>query len=363
LTALLLIQSCTYRIYSVKHDPNLTLKKNDLFYHLPKTNLVVAITYKIVEKTRIVNGISETPTVEYQVKSADIKTCTSNDPTQLYVTRGKNIAHKFFLKENIDFEFNDKGIIQSVETNFEDKSLESTESLSRGVAAIIEPITLAGDATDTYLQELNEKITRAYCDLLHAISDNSDEDIRKYKTQIKNYFDLLKSYNDNNKELTSVSEKTYSFFIDPDKLTTTSNKKEIIIQPVGEMPEVKLIIEMNSSDNKDKVLATGMSKNNVVSMPGLIYTIPASLKTAILVATTAQVTQSIFENNIDYAQYGNFGLVPVTSKLFTSRKTSLEFNPHTGVLTTYKTESGSSSENLGESIENGSNLLKSSSPK
>jgi hypothetical protein len=357
--AVLLITSCTYRINSVKYDTNLTLKKNDLFYHLPKTNLIVTITYRVVEKTKVVNGIPETPTVEYQIKSADVKTFASNDPTQLYVARGKNISHKFFLKENIDFKFNDKGVIQTVETNFEDKSLESTESLLKGVAAVIKTIAMAGTGQDAYLLDLSKKITKAYNDLLKAVSDNNDKDIAKYKSQIKNYFDLLQSYNDNNKEVTKESEKTYTFFIDPDKATTTNNKKEFKIQPVTTMPEVKLIIEMNSSDNKTKVLATGKTKNNVVSMPGLVYTLPASLRTTVTVSTTGGAAQSIFENNIDYAQYGNLGLVPVTSKIFTSRKTNLEFNPNTGVLTTYKTESGSSSENLSKTIENSANLLKS----
>jgi hypothetical protein len=359
LTVLSLIQGCTFRINTVKYDSKLPLKKNDLFYHLPKTNLSVTIIYKIIETTRVINGVSKTPTVEYQVKNIDVKTFSSNDHTQLYIARGKNIAHKFFLKENIDFKFNDKGVIQTVETSFEDKSLESTESVLKGVAAIIKTITLAGAGDENYLQEVKAKISKAYTDLLNAIAKNNEKDIAKFKSQLKNYYELLQSYSDNNKEVIKESEKTYTFFIDPDKTSTVSNKKEIIIQPVDEMPEVKLIIEMNTSDNKTQVLATDKRKKDDVSIPGLLYPIPATLRTSVTVATTGGASQSIYENNITYAQYGNFGLVPVTSKLFTSRKTNLEFSSTTGALTTYKTESGSSSENLSKTIENSANLLKS----
>jgi len=359
IAVLQLLQGCSYRIATVRYNQDITLGKNDLFYHLPKTNLIVAIVYKIVETTKVVNGIAEIPTVEYHVKGVDVKTFTSNDPAQLFVAKGINAANKFFLKENIDFKFNDKGIIQSVATNFDDESLESVESLFKGVAAVVGTIALAGKGQDSYLKDLDEKISMAYRGLLKAINKSNNNDIVKYKTQIQNYFDLLDSYNDKNKEVAKESEKIYTFFIDPDKIAAANNKKEIKIQPVNTMPEVTLAIEMNSADNKAKILATGKSENNVVSMPGLIYTIPASLRTTISVATTAEAMQNIFEHNIDFAQYGNLGFVPVTSKIFASRKTKLEFNPTTGVLTTYMTESGSSSENLGKTIENSATLLKS----
>lgn len=359
LLTVMFIQGCTYKINSVKYNANLNLKKNDLFYHLPKTILIFSVNYKIVEKTKVVNGISSDPTTEYFVKSADVKTSTVNDPNQLYVARGKNISHSFFLKENIDFKFNDKGVIQSVETTFEDKSLESTESLLKGVAAIVETIALAGQGTDAYLQDISKKITKAYNDLAKAISDNNEKDVAKFKAQLKNYFELLSNYNDNNKEITKESEKTYTFIIDPDQLTVANGKKEFKVQPTTSMPEVKLVIDLGTvTDNKSKVLATGKTKDNNVLIPGLVYNIPSSLKTSVFVSTAAAAGQSIFESNIDYAQYGNFGFVPVASKIFTSRKTNLEFNPTTGALTTYKTESGSSSENLGKTIESSANLLK-----
>lgn len=97
----------------------------------------------------------------------------------------------------------------------------------------------------------------------------------------------------------------------------------------------------------------------ITPISGLIYTIPAALKITVTAPTIAKATQVIFEGNLDFAQYGNIGIAPVASKLFSSRKTNIEFSPTTGALITYKTENGSSSENLGKSFENSSKLLQS----
>ncbi len=359
LLAILLAYSCTYKIDSVKYKAGVPLKKNDLFYSLPKTILVLTVNYKILEKTKVVNGILEDPETEYNFKNVELKSTAINNPNELYVARGKNISHSFFLKENIDFKFNEKGMIQSLEANLEDKSIESADGLFKGVSAIVKSIALAGQGLDSYLQELNRKINKANTDLLQAISTSNEKEIAKYKSQLKSYYELLANYNNNNKEIIKESEKQYTFIIDPDQMTVVAGKREISFQPIAAMPMVKLEIEMNANvDNKSNVLSTGKSKDGNILIPGLVYNLPVSLKTKVLVSTLAAANQIVLENNLDFSQFGNLGFVPVTSKIFTSRKTSIEFNSSTGTLISYKTESGSSSENLSKSIENSANLLK-----
>jgi len=357
-----LLIGCTYKIKTVQFSDKAILKKNNLFYQLPKTMLTVSITYRVIEKTSVINGIADLPEISYLVKTSEIKPFVVNDPTQMYIAKGKNISHLFFLKENIDFQFNEKGIIQSVESTFEDKSLESVESTLKGVAAIVKSIALAGESTDPYLIDLRDKITKAYQNLIKAIDSNKENDIIKYKNQIKNYYESLKHYLENNKVITIESEKIYTYIIDPSSMQVDAktNERSFIIQPLDVMPEVQIVIEpVVLVSNREKILKFGKLTKGETQIPGLIYTLPTSLKTSVLVSTLAGTNQTIFEGNIDYSQFGHLGVVPVSSKIFTSRKTNLEFNNMTGALTKYKTESGSSSENLGKSIESSANLLKS----
>lgn len=347
----LIAQSCTYRINSLKYTPGTSIKKNDLFYHLTKTCLMLSVTYQITERTQYIHGVAEEPETSYLVTSAALKSISINDPDELYIARGKNISHKFFLKENIDFTFNDKGVIQSVETNFEDTSTTSLENLLKGVGALIETTTIAGPAQDAYLLNLQKKIGEAYNNQLKAIETGNTKDIARYQAQLKSYLDLLASFKEQNKVVIKHTEKTISYFIDPDKTAEVDHKKKITIQMAPKLPPVVVTIHMLSDKvNSDFVLTTGVTKNNTLLMPGLLYTIPASLLTVVSAPTTFSENQSLVEESIAYPQYGNLGLVPVTSKLFTNRKTTLKFDSATGTLTSYDTESGSSSESLSKTV-------------
>ncbi len=358
------LNGCTYRINSIRYHYQIDIKKNDLFYHIPKTIIILTINYKITEKTIVKNGIETIEPIEYGVSSLDVQTMAINDPSQLYIARGKNISHQFFLKENTDFKFNEKGIIQSVESEYEDKSLETVGSTLKGISTLVKTITLSGKNVDSlFIESINSKINIVYSNLLNSISVYNDKDITKYKNQLKGYHDLLKQYKESEQEseqeIIKETEKSYTLYIDPDQLTTNSGKKEFIYQPINLMPEVKLQIELNNiKNNKSKVLDSATNKSIDAIIPGLVYNIPASLKTVVTVSTTAASNQSVFQKYIDYAQYGNLGVVPVSSKLFANRKTVLEFNSTTGTLISYKTESGSSSENLGKTVENGLATLK-----
>jgi len=353
------LASCSYKLTSVKYSSKLTPKKNDLYYVLNKTVLEVNLTYNKKVVTKYENGIPKIENPIYTVKQVEIKPTQIADKNELYIARGKNISHKFFLKENIDFTFNSNGSIKSVTADFVDESPESFESLISTVASIAKTVMVAGSDEVEFVSKLKGDITKAYAKLNSAILKNDAKQTTIYQKELDDLYKLLESFNEKNKSVIANSEIKFTLLVDPDDYEWSSEgTKEIELSPetalvATDLPPIKMILSndiKSDSTNKNVVFGeTFKTKDTDYKIPGLMYRIPSNNKIQI-VASYSDIEVKLTEQLVKFPQYGNYGYVPVTSKIFTNRKTELTFDETNGNLTKYKTESGSSSNQMSKSM-------------
>lgn len=336
--------SCTYKINSIKYNLKVPLKRGDIFYVMPKTILEIKIIYNVKQVTSFKDGAALEPgPPTYTVKGITFKPVQTNDSSKLFILRGKNISHKFFLKENINILFNDQSTITSVQTEFEDQSTEFTENIIKGASSIAKILLVAGSSGDPFITDLNAKIKTANSNLVKAIEADNAKDIAKYKKQLAEYYTLINDFISKNKEVTTETSIEFVTHITPDF------EKGNEIKFASDLPVLK--VTYNTYDSKYKtnlnqVVQSGGVKDGLNIIPGLVYPIPSAIETE-----AKSGNQTIFKDYITYSQNANYGIVPITSKLFSKRTTTLELHPTTGTLKSYKTEAGSSSEKLGKTFE------------
>lgn len=359
------LASCSYKLTSVKYSSELTPKKDDLYYVLNKTILQVDITYNKKVVTKYENGVPEIENPIYTVKKVDIKPTQMADKSELYIARGKNISHKFFLKENIDFNFNPNGSIKSITADYVDESPESFESLVSTAVSIAKTVMIAGTDEEEFISKLKKHITNTYEKLSAAILKNDEKQIVVHQKKLDSLYKLLESFKEKNKSVVANSELKFTLLVDPDNYEWSDDKKEIELSPqtdliATDLPSIKMIISNDiqpDSTNKRVVFGeTFKTKKNDHKIPGIMYRIPSNNKLQI-VASYSDIQVKLSEQLIQFPQYGNYGYVPVKSKIFTNRKTELTFNETNGILTKYKTESGSSSKQMSKSMKESASTL------
>lgn len=343
----LVLTSCTHKLTSSSYTYNSALSKGELLYYLPKKILQVKVTYIASVKTTITNGVLSEDAPSYKVKNIEISGVSVSDKRRGFKVKGEE-DKLFFMSENTSVVFNEFGVIQSLQSDITDKSLETAENTLKGVASIAKAVAIAGSGDSPLEINLKAKIDFTNGKLVEAIEKDIEKDIIKFKKQLLSYYELLKQYYDNNKVVVTQSEVTFDFAIDP-VLDT-----EIPLVPNSAMsspiPTVNLFISRLSA-----VGSSPSSPTNAIE--GLVYSIPEECKVDATVTVNGG-TQTLFSNVIAFPQFGGVGIVPVTSKVFTNKKTTLEFDPGTGMLKKMHTESGSSSENLSKSISNSAEELK-----
>lgn len=341
--------SCTqYKLISSAYSTGTNITNGSLFYYLPKTLLKAKVTYITTVRTTIDNGVSKEELPEYKVKSVEITPILVNDMNKGFLAHS-NSGKNFFLAENSSVKFNQFGVMESLQSNLEDKTLQTAENVLKGVANIATFIAAAGPDEDQFLQDIREKIKQANSTLVVAIRNNNEKEVKKIKGMLLSYYELLKQYYENNKVSEVKSEVSFEFLVDPElgtdiDLTPNQNMGSAI-------PTVVLKVSRFPLDTTNSIPATPSSAN------GLIYRVPATCKVTATVTTPESVIK-FFDNVIPFSQFGFTATLPVTSKIFSSKKTTIAFDPSTGTLSTVQMESGSSSENLSKSMANSAELLK-----
>jgi hypothetical protein len=344
-----MFSSCTqYKLISSAYSQGTNIDNGNLFYYLPKTLLKAKVTYITTVRTTIINGVSKEELPEYEVRSVEITPLLVNDMNKGFLAHSDG-SHNFFLTENSSVKFNQFGVMESLQSSLEDKTLQTAENVLKGVANIATFLAVAGPDEEPFLQDIREKIKQANSKLVTAIRGNNEKEVKKIKGMLLSYYELLKQYYENNKVLVAKSEVSFEFLVDPELGADIDLKPN---QNMGStIPTVVLKVSRFPLDTTNSIPATP-SKS-----VGLIYRVPATCKVTATV-TTPESAIEFFDNVMPISQFGFTATLPVTSKIFTSKKTTITFDQSTGTLSTVQLESGSSSENLSKSIANSTELIK-----
>jgi len=349
-----IVTSCgSYKLTSKKYVPATTLENGELLYYLPKTVLQLKVTYSETVVTTFKNGIPSNAEPIYKVKGIEITPVLVNDESRAFVAKSTNPST--MLSENTNFKFNKYGVIQNLQTDYTDKTLDVVSNTLKGVVSIVKTIYAAAGEED-FKVKINTKIVAANSALIAAIAANNSNDIKKHKDQLSSYYELLKQYLENNKVVKTETEIKYEFIKDP-----VFNSDINVATGIGGMPAVTL--KLTSLNNTGLASVTYDTQTNAIQTPntvsdGLLYAIPkvCSVKATL---TSRDGTITIFDNIISFPQFGDIKSISVESKRYTNKKTAVEFDPASGALTSVHTESGSSSENLSKSFAESAQLLQS----
>lgn len=317
------------------------MQKGDLLYHLPKNVLVVQVTYTKTEKTYTEHGIERRIPPSYTInKPVQLSTMQVNDPNNLYILRAGSGRNVFDIKD-VDLALNERGLITNLQTEeATTTALAVAANQQQAYTATYRTSTQAAPATDLDKEGLKKKLAAAYKNLISAIDNNNEYQIKKYKRQIELYNEVIDTYNSHNKIAVSELDMTYTYYIDPEKMEWVNNNLEYTLKANdnSEFPDLTLVLtDVARLDNNTAEVKVMDEKGRFAPINGILYYLPASVRTLVYVSNDDGNNHIAFDKFIDYPQFGNMGVVPVQTGGFARRKTQLQFSPQTGTLVSYST--------------------------
>ncbi|HRB71509.1 MAG TPA: DUF4831 family protein [Flavobacterium sp.] len=393
-TKLYLILILVITLSSSCYTPKLLSEKvnNDketkgLVYSLPKTVLQLDIKVKSLTKKIVENGIIRLESPSYTIKSINVTPVLIDDPeaTYAFVTD----KEKFFFEDNTSLKFNQFGNIQQISSELNDKRPEFIANILKGGASIAKMVLTAGEGdkigeskTKT-IDAIKTKISDAQEKLVIAVEKRDAKEIKALKEQLVEYYSILKSYYENNREENLESELEYSFTVDvpetgytlplnthtgrdgmPEIILAINEKETITSSNRVVLPNGGATGSITTGENTNKAVANNNKTDSSGSLTsqakktdakdsnpyeGLIYRAPKTVVLKIY-AKSGEKKFLLFERPVAFPQFGQVTVLPVTAKIFTKKKTAIEFDPSTGSLSQYAVESGASSDAVGKTF-------------
>ncbi|RLJ69560.1 hypothetical protein [Pedobacter alluvionis] len=339
------LASCsTYRLETSQLSGNYTPNLGELVYFSPKTLLSIKVTYFKTIKIKYIDGIGTEEAPEFSIKDIEVSPVTVNDADRQFLAKGNEKA-LFFMRNNTNIRLSGAGVLQSVQSELEDKSLQTFESVLKGAGSIVKTIAMAGTGNSVMIGSLNKKITAAQTRLITAIAKKDKKQIAAIKEEITEYYALLKVLEEKNKTVEQITEVLYSQVIDPQQGTQTIDGPATITVDITRLSSSKTAVIKTNFDQTTK------------TVPGILYTVPDYYEVQMKGVAYGK-NQIVFRQSVAFPQFGSLACVPVSSKSFTTKKTSIEFDPITGTLVKLDTEHGAPSEALAKSFENSASMIK-----
>ncbi|MDL5049548.1 hypothetical protein QQ054_26375 [Oscillatoria amoena NRMC-F 0135] len=337
---LLFITGCSSKVSTLVYDGKQPLKKGDLLYHLPKTVLMVQVTYTKTEKVFTEHGIERKIPPSYTINKPVIVTTTQvNDPENLYVLRASNGGNVFDIKD-VHLALNERGLLTNLQTEQPVPATPVNNQNKVAYTAVYRSSTQAAPATDLDKEDLKKKLSAAYKHLISAIDKGNEQLIKKYKRQIELYNEVIETYNSHNKISVSELDMTYTYYVDPDKMEWANNNLEFTIKANdnSDFPDLTIVLSdvARLNNNTANVLIQN-DNGNFNPIDGVLYYLPASVRTMVYVSNEDGNNHIAFDSFMNYPQFGNMGVVPIETGGFARRKTQLQFSPETGTLISYST--------------------------
>lgn len=423
--AILFFASCkTVELESYVYNPEKDFKKSGIVYNLPKNFLKVEIVYTSRQEFKKVNGVDikqkefePDVTIDKPIKVSSI---LMPDEDYEFRLTGKRISNEFFTKSTLDFNLTQNGILKSIDSEVEDKSVEFGESLIMTTANIARAVgnptsqltksTLSNFSKTTPFLDATKAATQFKRDkvLVNRIAEEFDKlqltlledkeivvknydqelfnEIKKLnaqliKTKKKDELTLITSkvkhlqtqvieYQSKNKTFYKTTDVKYSVIIDPfqyykrDVISTDSTSNGTVykhkINPLHLFPDIKekTIPEIKISISKD----AGVRLKN--SNPFQVDSLRNKLINGVVVRHPSSSKIDLDVNDKLYAsevvflgQLGNTSILPVKVKRGGKVVTAIKFDPATGAIAQHKIEASSSSEKIGKSLVKSSKTL------
>lgn len=338
--ALLFITGCSSKVSTLVYDGKQPLKKGDLLYHLPKTVLMVQVTYTKTEKVFTEHGIERKIPPSYTINKPVIVTTTQvNDPENLYVLRTSNGGNVFDIKD-VHLALNERGLLTNLQTEQPVPATPVNNQNKAAYTAVYRSSTKAAPATDLDKEDLKKKLSAAYKHLISAIDKGNEQLIKKYKRQIELYNEVIETYNSHNKISVSELDMTYTYYVDPDKMEWANNNLEFTIKANdnSDFPDLTIVLsDVARLNNNTANVIIQNDNGNFNPIDGVLYYLPASVRTMVYVSNEDGNNHIAFDSFMNYPQFGNMGVVPIETGGFARRKTQLQFSPETGTLISYST--------------------------
>ncbi len=334
------IASCSTSVKTLVYDGKEPLKKGDLLYHLPKTVLAVKVTYTKTERIVTEHGLERKLPATYSIdKPVVISTTQVNDPNNLFILRGSNTTNVFDI-EDVDLALNERGLLTNLQTDDAAPFVKTKNNDAPAYLAVYKSFKQPSASKDLDKSSLKQNLAKAYKNLEKSIARNSRYWTKVYKKQIAEYTELIETYNTHNHITVKELDMTYTYYIDTDKMEWFNNNLEYTIKANdnSKFPDLTLVLtDVAQLKNNAASVKQINDKGNFKPINGVVYYVPASIRTQVFVSNQTGNNHIAFDKFIDYPQFGNMGVVPLTINKFTKRNTQLQFSPETGTLVSYST--------------------------
>ncbi|MGA2468760.1 MAG: hypothetical protein ABSH06_31020 [Thermodesulfobacteriota bacterium] len=200
-------------------------------YFLPKKVLELKITYTVRQKVQKVSGYEQevqSPEIII-IKPIEVTPLVMADRRQTFYLIGKNVPGSAFFESSLSVSLGEGGNIESIGGEFKDKSLDVFQSILTAGIGIAKIVALAGPdevKIPPVLQGTIDKIPDIYKAIAELISKPDPEAKTKLdglNNQLSTLYELVKKYQENNKESIRETKYIYKVIVDPEMLTKDSN--------------------------------------------------------------------------------------------------------------------------------------------
>jgi hypothetical protein len=422
LSSLILLSffSCkTVELESYTYDSENDFDKRGIIYSLPKNLIKVEIVYTMRQEFERINGVEikskeVIPDITID-KPINVSSILMPDKDYEFILTGERITNDFFTKSTLDFILTQNGILKSIDSDIDDKSIEFGESLIMTTANIARAV---GDPTSSLKNKtirdligslgLKENVVVAFIptdsigeglenvnniwtmdqlkddqikeekeeydqELFKAIKDlnkkliktSKKEEVNLIKSKIGHLQSQIDVYQLKNKIFFKTTDIKYTVIIDPfetyrrDELYTTHDSITHVfshaIYPIHLFPEnTKVIPKIKISISYDP--SKGLNQNSRFVHDSLINGIvvrhPSSSKIDL------DIDEKLFANEVVFlGQLGNTSVLPIKVKRAGKIVTAIKFDPTTGAIAQHKIVATSSSQNIGKSLVKSSKTL------
>jgi len=330
-----------------------TASDTGIVYYLPKVLLKITIPYTLREETKTTQGIINKSSSVYIKKPIEIAPIIVPDKNNRSVISYSDITKNIFLESGLTFELNGGGILTSVEADLKDKTWESIEKfVSAGIKIASFIAAVAGPQIPPELEGVKKRIDSIYKQLGKKLTKDQIKELTEELTALNT---IITIYNSNNQLSINETDTAYTIVIDPEDFKDDTVEKGFIyheIKPDGliyknALPSVVIRLKLNRSEISEscKTVLTD-------SHPGIAYRVPMPILTTVTIKSTV-----VFQDYINFPQFGSHAYVNVDSKGFKDQKTKIVFSDTKGGIVTYSITSGASGDKIAESLSNSADNL------
>ena len=341
-------------------------------YFLPKKVLELKITYTVRQKVQKVSGYEQevrSPDI-FVIKPIEITPLIVADRRQTFYLIGKNVPGSAFFESSLSVNLGEGGNIESIGGEFKDKSLDVFQSILTAGIGIAKIVALAGLDEFQMPSDLRETVNKipgmykAIGELISKPDPGAKNKLEELNSQLSTLYELVKKYQENNKESIKETEYIYKEIVDPEIMLEKESIGGIVrlsrtIRPGGiiidakpqDMPPVKLTLFI--TDEEFKSLTTDFTGFKTAA--NAKEEIPPGVVSRTGVPILAEITVNadnamVYNGFISFPQFGKYSVIPIDSKRFTNLNTTLVFHSQSGALKEYKLVGGSSAENLSKQL-------------